>query len=89
MNGNPCDAFSDAIRFCDPNTAADSVANDEGSSSGSRISKFTPRPLGGTSIIEGSVEYRFPLPFLSSLGGAVFVDGAAVGERVLDPLGGV
>jgi outer membrane protein assembly factor BamA len=82
-NKNPCDAFSDAIRFCDPNTAADSngtfgLVDDD---------KFTPRPLGGTSIIEGSVEYRFPLPFFSSLGGAVFVDGAAVGERVLDPLG--
>jgi outer membrane protein assembly factor BamA len=86
-NGNPCDAFSDAIRFCDPNTAADSEAtnnvfglvDDD---------KFTPRPLGGTSIVEASIEYRFPLPFLSNLGGAVFVDGAAVGERVLDPLGG-
>jgi hypothetical protein len=50
--------------------------------------KFTPRPIGGTSILEGSVEYRFPLPFGSNLGGAVFVDGAAVGERVFDPLSG-
>jgi Omp85 superfamily domain len=50
--------------------------------------KFTPRPLGGTSIIEASVEYRFPLPFFDNFGGAVFIDGAAVGERVLDPLGG-
>jgi hypothetical protein len=33
------------------------------------------------------VEYRFPL-FLKNLGGAVFVDGAAIGERVFDPLGG-
>ena len=86
-NGNPCDAFSDAIRLCDPNTAVDSVPD------GSvfvpvKSQQFTPRPLGGTSILEGSVEYRFPLPFFSSLGGAVFVDGAAVGERVLDPLGG-
>ena len=87
-NGNPCDAFSDAIRFCDPNTAADSVANDAGMFGAVDDDKFVPRPLGGTSIVEGSVEYRFPLPFFSSLGGAVFVDGAAVGERVLDPLGG-
>jgi outer membrane protein assembly complex protein YaeT len=86
-NGNPCDAFSDAIRFCDPNEARDSVAEDNGQFAKVDDGKFTPRPLGGTSIIEGSVEYRFPLPFLSSLGGAVFVDGAAVGERVLDPLG--
>jgi outer membrane protein insertion porin family len=85
-NGNPCDAFSDAIRLCDPNTAVDSVANAQGVFEGIKDQQFTPRPLGGTSIIEGSVEYRFPLPVFS-LGGAVFVDGAAVGERVLDPLG--
>jgi outer membrane protein assembly factor BamA len=85
-NGNPCDAFSDAIRFCDPNTAVDS--NPTGSVFVPvKDQQFTPRPLGGTSILEGSVEYRFPLPFFSSLGAAVFVDGAAVGERVLDPLG--
>ena len=87
-NGNPCDAFSSAIQFCNPNTAADSVADDAGVFPGVGDDKFTPRPLGGTSIVEGSVEYRFPLPYFSSLGGAVFVDGAAVGERVLDPLGG-
>ena len=87
-NGTPCDAFSDAIRFCDPNSAADSVANAAGVFGKVDDDKFIPRPLGGTSLIEGSVEYRFPLPFLSNLGGAVFVDGAAVGERVFDPLGG-
>ena len=81
-SGNPCDAFSDAIRFCDPNTAKDSLTFEP-----TKDDEFTPRPLGGTSIVEASVEYRFPLPFLSNLGGAVFVDGATVGERVLDPLG--
>ena len=87
---SPCGrSFSDAIRFCDPNSAADSVANDAGVFEQIKDQQFTPRPLGGTSIIEGSVEYRFPLPFFSSLGGAVFVDGAAVGERVLDPLAGL
>ena len=85
-NGNPCDAFSDAIKFCDPETAADSVPKNNAFEEVGD-DKFTPRPLGGTSIIEGSVEYRFPLPFLNNLGGAVFIDGAAVGERVLDPLG--
>lgn len=88
VNGNPCDAFSGAIRFCDPNSAVDSVANDAGVFEAIKDQQFTPRPLGGTSIVEGSVEYRFPLPFFSTLGGAVFVDGAAVGERVLDPLAG-
>jgi outer membrane protein assembly factor BamA len=82
--GGLCDANSPAIRFCDPNTARDStgtfpLVGDD---------KFTPRPIGGTSLIEGSVEYRFPLPFMKNLGGAVFVDGAAVGERIFDPLNG-
>ncbi|HEY2027296.1 MAG TPA: BamA/TamA family outer membrane protein, partial [Gemmatimonadaceae bacterium] len=79
----PCDATSQAVRFCDPNTATDSG----GTRSRVDDTKFTPRPLGGTSLLEGSVEYRFPLPFIQSLGGAVFLDGAVVGERVLDPLG--
>jgi outer membrane protein assembly factor BamA len=83
-SGAPCDASSDAIRLCDPNTAADSV--DKKGPVGD--DKFMPRPLGGTSIVEASVEYRFPLPFIRNLGGAVFVDGAAVGERIFDPLGG-
>jgi outer membrane protein insertion porin family len=83
--GTPCDAFSDAIRLCDPNTARDST----GDKPPVGDDKFTPRPLGGTSLVEASVEYRFPLPFMKNLGGAVFVDGAAVGERIFDPLGGL
>ena len=79
--GAPCDATSGAIRFCDPNVITDSAGKAVGDD------KFTPRALGGTSLLEGSIEYRFPLPFVANLGGAVFVDGAAVGERVLDPLG--
>jgi outer membrane protein assembly factor BamA len=82
-DGTPCDVTSPAIRLCNPNTAKDT-----GNKNFVGDDKFTPRPLGGTSLIEGSIEYRFPLPFSSSLGGAVFIDGAAVGERVLDPLGG-
>jgi outer membrane protein assembly factor BamA len=82
--GEPCDASSELIRLCDPNTARDSVGKKELISD----DEFTPSPLGGTSLIEASVEYRFPL-FLKNLGGAVFIDGAAVGERVFDPLQGL
>jgi outer membrane protein assembly factor BamA len=87
-DGTACDPSSEAIRYCDPNTARDSLPNAQGGFNLVGNDKFYPRPLGGTSLLEGSVEYRFPLPFLPALGGAVFVDGAAVGERVLDPLGG-
>jgi outer membrane protein assembly factor BamA len=82
-SGAPCDVTSEAIRLCDPNFITDST--DANVSAGS--DKFTPRPTGGTSLLEGSVEYRFPLPILTNLEGAVFIDGAAVGERILDPLG--
>ncbi len=80
-SGAPCDTKTEAVRFCDPNT----VKGADGKLVGDNV--FTPRPLGGTSLIEGSVEWRFPLSFIENLGGAIFVDGAAVGERVLDPLG--
>ena len=84
-SGAPCDVTTAAIRLCDPNFITDTVntalaAGDD---------KFTPRPTGGTSLLEGSVEYRFPLRIFSNLAAAVFVDGAAVGERILDPLGNV
>jgi outer membrane protein assembly factor BamA len=82
-SGAPCDITSDAIALCNPNNLTDASGKAIGDDN------FTPRPLGGTSLIEASVEYRFPLPFLTNLGGAVFVDGAAVGEKVLDPLGNV
>jgi hypothetical protein len=40
------------------------------------VDAFIPRPLGGSSVLEASVEYRFPLfgPFV----GAAFLDGALV-----------
>ncbi|MDQ2889200.1 MAG: BamA/TamA family outer membrane protein [Gemmatimonadota bacterium] len=40
---------------------------------------FEPRPLGGNRLIEGSVEFRFPL--FASLVGATFVDGAYLGQN--------
>ena len=46
-----------------------------------RTAGFIPRPTGGTSVIEGSVELRIPL--MHRLDGAVFVDGAIVGNGSL------
>ena len=73
-NGAPCDTASVAIRFCDPNTG--NISNN----------RFEPRPLGGTSILEGSVEYRFGTPFYRLLDAAVFIDGALVGESSFQAL---
>ncbi len=79
--GAPCDVNTPAIRLCNPNFITDSSGASVGDD------KFTPAALGGTSLLEGSVEYRFPLPITDNLQGAVFIDGAAVGERALDNLG--
>jgi outer membrane protein insertion porin family/translocation and assembly module TamA len=42
---------------------------------------YVPRPLGGTSVLEGNVEYRFRI--WRALGGAAFVDAAFVGSAGL------
>jgi outer membrane protein assembly factor BamA len=44
--------------------------------------EFQPRPLGGTSVLGGSLEYRLPL--LTDLSAAFFVDAATVGDAGLD-----
>jgi len=69
-NGNGEDGCDPALPIaeCDPNAPGiDPLA-------------FRARPLGGTSLLEASVEYRFP--FWGPLQGAVFVDGAMVGQSL-------
>ena len=60
----PCTGGSIADGTCDPRY----VPSED----------FVPRPTGGTSLIEANIEYRFPI--WKRLGGAVFIDGAYVGE---------
>jgi outer membrane protein insertion porin family/translocation and assembly module TamA len=60
------------ITSCDPNDSR--LGN----------SQFVPRPTGGTSLVEGSVELRFPLA--RHLDGAVFVDGAIVGNSLFQTI---
>ena len=62
------------IRQCDPNFVSDTAAL--------KNSHFVPRPTGGTSLIEGSVEVRIPTP-VRHLDAAFFVDGAIVGNSAL------
>ena len=79
----PCALTLEQVRFCDPN--AKSLSN----------SDFTAQPLGGTSLLEASIEYRVPLPLGESLRnfvGAVFIDGAIVGRgeiRGLQSIGAI
>ncbi len=44
-------------------------------------SDFTPQALGGYWLLEGTVEYRFPI--YKALGGTVFVDGGMVGQSTV------
>jgi hypothetical protein len=71
------------VKFCDPNSP--------GLSNGD----FAPQPLGGTSLIEGSVEYRVPLPQTPAFHNfvfAMFVDAGVVGSaniRGLQTIGNI
>jgi outer membrane protein assembly complex protein YaeT len=69
ISGAGCTTSSIASGACDPN------GHDSLHVSGN---DFTALPTGGTSLIEGSVEYRFPF-LLKNLQGAVFVDAGYVG----------
>jgi outer membrane protein assembly factor BamA len=70
ISGAGCTTASIASGTCDPNGHTDSshVAGND----------FTALPTGGTSLIEGSIEYRFPF-LMTNLQGAVFVDAGFVG----------
>jgi outer membrane protein assembly factor BamA len=61
------------IRQCDPNFVGEKSLKD---------SHYVPRPTGGTSLIEGSIEVRIPTP-VRHLDAAFFVDGAIVGNSAL------
>jgi outer membrane protein insertion porin family/translocation and assembly module TamA len=77
INGGICKPTLAAIQYCDPNSAKLKDAD------------FLPQPLGGTSLLEGSVEYRVPLPLgpvFRNFVGAVFLDGAVVGSGSIQTL---
>ena len=66
-----CALTVEAVKYCDPNAAS------------LRSADFTPQPLGGTSLLEGGVEYRVPLPLGQTLRhfvGAIFIDAGIVGR---------
>jgi len=74
FNGGVCAATPGSIRFCNPNSSR--LSNND----------FVSQPLGGTSLVEGSVEYRMPLPLgpnLRHFVGAVFIDGGIVGSATV------
>jgi len=71
-----CDVTSETtLQTCDPNVGA--LPN----------RRFTPRPIGGTSLVEASVEFR--VPFARKMEWAVFLDGAFVGGTKLQGPNGI
>jgi len=72
IGGGICGRTLQTILFCDPNSAK------------LPRSDFIAQPLGGTTLLEGSIEYRFPFPgngtWAEQFTGAVFLDGATVGH---------
>jgi outer membrane protein insertion porin family len=81
--GGQCGPTLGTVIFCNPNTG--DLTNQD----------FFQQPVGGTSLVEGSVEYRFPLPLGQTLRhfvGAVFVDGGIIGSgdiRGLDQISSI
>ena len=69
------DLSGDDIASCD-------LSRTDTSGSGLADRDFTPRPLGGRALLEGSVEFRFPI--WQNLYGAAFVDGALLGQGSLE-----
>jgi outer membrane protein insertion porin family len=71
IGGGICAPTVDAVQFCDPNSPK--LTNGD----------FLPQPLGGTSLLEGSIEYRVPLPLgetFRHFAAAGFIDGGIVGS---------
>ena len=71
VGGGTCAPTIAAVKYCDPNSGQ------------LKNSDFFTQPLGGTSLVEGGVEYRRPLPLgqtLRHVVGAVFLDGGCVGR---------
>ena len=69
------DLSGEAIATCDlsrTDTAGNTLSDRD----------FTPRPLGGRALIEGSVEFRFPV--WGNVYGAAFLDGALLGQGSLE-----
>ena len=78
-----CDVSTrESAAECDPN-AARVAGEDSGKPLGD--DDFFPRPLGGTSVAEASVELRFPV--WRKITGAIFVDGAIVGQAPFESFG--
>ena len=78
-----CDPSYATIVDCNPNGRV--LVTDAKVKDSTLVARdFTPRPLGGASVLEGSAELRFPV--WRQIGGAAFVDAGVVGASRLGDL---
>lgn len=69
------------IEQCDPNASIRVMREGQEVTVKLKDDQYQPRPLGGTSLIQANAELR--VRFTDKLTGALFVDGALVGEKGL------
>ncbi len=81
-----CDPSYATIVGCDPNgkTVTRDASGKPTGLATLQARDFTARPLGGASVLEGSVELRFPV--WRQIAGAAFVDAGVVGASRLGDL---
>ena len=75
------DSAGTSFYDCDPSIP---IQNCSVNAEGLKDSDFQSRPLGGTTLLEAGVELRIPV--WGPLVGAVFVDGAILGEGTLNSI---
>jgi outer membrane protein assembly factor BamA len=74
----------DSLANCDVSSAA-TVASCDVNAAALANKHFTPRPMGGTALLEGSVEFRMPVSRKTEW--AFFIDAGLVGGGKLHSLG--
>jgi outer membrane protein insertion porin family len=85
IDGASCTTTSIANGTCDPTKPGKTETNPDGSVDTDHVtsSDYNAIPTGGTSLLEGSIEYRFPF-LMKNLQAAVFVDAGYVGAGSTD-----
>jgi outer membrane protein assembly factor BamA len=85
MDGASCTTANIADGSCVPTHDGIVKTNPDGTADTAHVtsSDFNALPTGGTSLIEGSIEYRFPF-LMKNLQAAVFLDAGYVGSGSTD-----
>ena len=85
MDGASCTTTDIANGTCDPTAQGKITTRPGGEADTARVtsSDFNALPTGGTSLLEGSIEYRFPF-LMKNLQAAVFLDAGYVGAGSTD-----